>query len=413
MLSTLIRRGKLGLSGFATAPTGGSNRMAVSQLDNPIDALSTKFIIKLIISVIFCALAPVCAQAQNAQPSGTTESWTATTQTSLQNTSPSRTTDSHVRSGNQTVDKQIVEALGPNGRYQSSSETEKETIHVDATTTRTVVRSYSWDVNGQRDLQQVKEEEARSSASGDVHVIRTMSESDGNGNLQVIQREVADTRKISPDVQETKTTTYLPNGNGGLTPSLQTQELQKRIAGHRVEVKKTLLQPNSSGNWEVAEAKETTLKEENKNRTSEERISRPDSEGGLSEVSRTVGKETENSAGEKNTTVETYFTNAPGVAADGSLRLNWQVTTVEKTNAGGKTTEQQGKQPNPNDTNGGLQVTTKTKYTVRYAASSTEETKTVQERDINGAFNVVSAEARKSNQARAAQEQLAPSAKPK
>jgi hypothetical protein len=413
MLSTLIRRGKLGLSGFATAPTGGSNRMAVSQLDNPIDALSTKFIIKLIISVIFCALAPVCAQAQNAQPNGTTESWTATTQTSLQNTSPSRTTDSHVRSGNQTVDKQIVEALGPNGRYQSSSETEKETIHVDATTTRTVVRSYSWDVNGQRDLQQVKEEEARSSASGDVHVIRTMSESDGNGNLQVIQREVADTRKISPDVQETKTTTYLPNGNGGLTPSLQTQELQKRIADHRVEVKKTLLQPNSSGNWEVAEAKETTLKEENKNRTSEERISRPDSEGGLSEVSRTVGKETENSAGEKNTTVETYFTNAPGVAADGSLRLNWQVTTVEKTNAGGRTTEQQGKQPNPNDTNGGLQVTTKTKYTVRYAASSTEETKTVQERDINGAFNVVSAEARKSNQARAAQEQLAPSAKPK
>ncbi len=387
--------------------------MAVSQLDNPIDALSTKFIIKLIISVIFCALAPVCAQAQNAQPNCTTESWTATTQTSLQNTSPSRTTDSHVRSGNQTVDKQIVEALGPNGRYQSSSETEKETIHVDATTTRTVVRSYSWDVNGQRDLQQVKEEEARSSASGDVHVIRTMSESDGNGNLQVIQREVADTRKISPDVQETKTTTYLPNGNGGLTPSLQTQELQKRVADHRVEVKKTLLQPNSSGNWEVAEAKETTLKEENKNRTSEERISRPDSEGGLSEVSRTVGKETENSAGEKNTTVETYFTNAPGVAADGSLRLNWQVTTVEKTNAGGRTTEQQGKQPNPNDTNGGLQVTTKTKYTVRYAASSTEETKTVQERDINGAFNVVSAEARKSNQARAAQEQLAPSAKPK
>jgi hypothetical protein len=50
---------------------------------------------------------------------------------------------------------------------------------------------------------------------------------------------------------------------------------------------------------------------------------------------------------------------------------------------------------------------------VRYAASSTEETKTVQERDINGAFNVVSAEARKSDQAPTAQEQLAPSAKPK
>src|SRR5580693_5726560 len=413
MLSTLIRRGKLGLSGFATAPPGGSNRMAVSQLDNPIDALSTKFIIKLIISVIFCALAPVCAQAQNAQPNCTTESWTATTQTSLQNTSPSRTTDSHVRSGNQTVDKQIVEALGPNGRYQSSSETEKETIHVDATTTRTVVRSYSWDVNGQRDLQQVKEEEARSSASGDVHVIRTMSESDGNGNLQVIQREVADTRKISPDVQETKTTTYLPNGNGDLTPSLQTRELQKRSADHRVEVKKTLLQPNSSGNWKVAEVKESTIKEDNKARTSEERISRPDSDGGLSEVSRTVGKETQSAAGEKTTTVETYFTNAPGVAADGGLRLSWQVTTVQKTDSGGKTTEQQRMQPNPNDTNGGLQVSTKTKYTVRYAASGTDETRTIQERDINGALHVVSVETRKSDQAPAAQAETAASEKPK
>jgi hypothetical protein len=413
MLPACIRRGKLGLSGFATAPSGGSNSMALSQFDNLIDASSTKILIKSIVTVIFCVGIAVCAQAQNAQPNSTNESWSATTQTAVENTSPSRTTDSHVRSGNQSVDKQSVEALGPNGRYQPSFETERETIHVNATTTRTVVRSYRWDVNGQRNLQQITEEEAKSSASGDVHVIRTTSESDGNGNLQVIQREVADTKKTSPEVLETKTTTYLPNGNGGLTPSLQTQELQERIADHRVEVKKTLLQANSSGNWEVAEVKVTALKEDNKNRTSEERISRPDSEGGLSEVSRTVGKETENAAGEKNTTVETYFTNAPGVAADGSLRLNWQVTTVQKTDSGRKTTEQQSKQPNPNDTNGELQVTTKTKYTVRYAASSTEETKTIQERDINGSFNVVSAEVRESDQAPASQEQLAPSEKPK
>jgi hypothetical protein len=365
------------------------------------------------ISVIFCVAVAVCAQAQDAQPNNANQSSTATTQTSVANTSPSRTTESHVKSGNQSVDRQIVEALGPNGQYQHSSETEKETVQVNATTTRTVVRTYSWDVNGQRNLEQVREEEARSSASGDVHVIRTTSNSDGNGNLQVVQREVADTRRTSPDVQETRTTTYLPNGNGDLTPSLQTQELQKRTADHRVEAKKTLLQPDSSGNWQVAEVKESTIKEGNKNRTSEEHISRPDSDGGLSEVSRTVGRETENAAGEKSTTVETYFTNAPGVAADGSLHLNWQVTTVQKTDAGGKTTEQQRKQPNPNDPNGDAQVTAKTKYTVQYAATGTEETKTIQERDINGVFNVVSVEARKSDQTPAAQAQTAPSEKPK
>ena len=387
--------------------------MALSRFDNPTDASLTKFLIKPLISMIFCAGVSVCALAQNARPNTTNDSSTATTQTSVANTSPSRTTESHVRSGNKSVEKQTVEALGPNGQYQPTSETEKETIHVNATTTRTVVRRYSWDVNGQRNLQQVTEEEARSSASGDVEVVRTSSESDGNGNLQVVQREVADTRTISPDVQETKTTTYLPNGNGDLTPSLQTRELQKRSADHRVEVKKTLLQPNSSGNWKVAEVKESTIKEDNKARTSEERISRPDSDGGLSEVSRTVGKETQSAAGEKTTTVETYFTNAPGVASDGGLRLNWQVTTVQKTDSGGKTTEQQRMQPNPNDTNGGLQVSTRTKYTVRYAASGTDETKTIQERDVNGAFQVVSVETRKSDQAPAPQVQVAPSEKPK
>jgi hypothetical protein len=395
--------------------------MALSRFENPVAARSTKFPLRFLakfltgsmISGFVCVGVAVCAQAQAAPPNNASQSSSATTQTSVANTSPSRTTESHVKSGNQTVDRQMVDALGPNGQYQHSAETEKETVQLNATTTRIVVRRYSWDVNGQRNLEQVTEEETRSSASGDVHLIRTISNSDGNGNLEVVQREVADTRITSPDLRETKTTTYFPNGNGDLTPSLQTQELQKRSADRRVEAKKTLLQPDSSGNWQVAETKESTSKEDNKSRTSEERISRPDSDGGLSEVSRTVGKETENAAGEKTTTLETYFRNAPGVAADGSLRLNWQVTTVQKSDAGGKTTEQQRKQPNPNDPNGDPQVTAKTKYTVRYAATGTEETKTNQERDINGAFNVVSVEERKSDQTPAAQAPTTTSEKPK
>ena len=261
------------------------------------------------------------------------------------------------------MDKQIVEVLGPNGHYLPNFETETETILVNANTTRTVVRTYRWDVDGRRNLGQVTEEEARSSASGDARVIRTTANSDGNGNLQVVQREVADVRKTGPDVQETTTTIYRPDGNGGLASFEQTQELQKRGADHTLEMKKTLLQPDSSGKWEVAEVKESTIKESNKNRISEESISRHDSGGRLSEVSRTVGKETETVAGKKSTTVETYYTNAPGVAPDGSLHLNWQVTNIERSDSSGKTTEQQAKQPNPNDPSDGFQVSTKTKYT--------------------------------------------------
>jgi len=364
-------------------------------------------------SVILGVGSAVCAQAQDAHPNNTNESWTTTTQASVDNTGPTRTTESHSRSGNRNVDKQIVEVLGANGRYLRNFETEKETVLVNATTTRTVVRTYIWDVDGRRNLEQVTEEEARSSADGNVQVIRTTSNSDGNGNLQVVQREVADTRGTSPDVHETKTTIYQPDGNGALKPSLQTQELQKRSADHTIEVKKTSLQPDSSGNWEVGEVKESTIKEDNKIRTTEESISRHDLEGRVSEVSRTVGKESETTAGGKSTTVETYYTNTPGVAPDGSLHLNWQVTTVQKKDSDGKTTEQQGKQPNPDDPNGNLQVNTKTKYIVLYAASGTQQTKTIQERDINGTFNVVSVETQKSGQVPAAQAQTTASEKSK
>jgi hypothetical protein len=358
----------------------------------------SRVLINWIISVILCGGAAVSAQAQDAQANSSDESWTATTENSVSNAIPSRTTQSHSKSGNRSVDKQRVEVLGPNG-YQPDSETEKETVRVNATTTRTVVRTYRLDGNGRRKLAQVTEEEARGTASGDAQVVRTTSSSDMDGNLRVVQRETADTRKTSPDVQETKTTVYLADGNGGFTTSRQTQELQKRSADHRLEEKKTTLLPDGNGNWKVGEVKEKTIQEDGGNRTTEERVSRPDLEGRLSEFSRTVGAETETTAGERSNTIDTYSTEVPGFAGDGRLHLNQRVTTVQKKNSDGETTEQQVELPNPGNPNDGRQVRAKTKYIVRYAASATQQTKTIQVHDGNGALNVVSVEKRKSDQA--------------
>ncbi len=200
----------------------------------------------------------------------------------------------------------------------------------------------------------------RSSANGDTHVVSTTSNPDVNGNLQVVQREVADTRKTSPDAQETRTTVYNTDGSGGLTPSLETQESRKNSADHTVEVKETTLPPDGNGKWGVGEVTENTIKEDGKNRTSEERVSHPNSEGGLSESSRTVSKDTETAAGEKRSSVETYSTSSPGLAPDGSLHVNSRATTVEKKDAGGKTTEQQVEQADPDNPDAGLQVSATT-----------------------------------------------------
>lgn len=387
--------------------------MASSQPQNRVALSAAKILVQSMIAVILCAGSLTAAQVNYAHPSKPKEPSTATTQTSIPNTNPSRTIESHATSGDRSVDEQRVEVLGPNGGYLPDHETETETIHVNATTTRTVERTYRWDANGQRTLVQVTEEEARNSASGEAHVIRTISSSDMNGNVQVTQREVADTRKTSPNEQETKSTFYILDGNGGLTPSLQTQELQKHSSDNTVEVKKIMQWQDSSGHWEVGEVRESSVKEDGKNRTTEERISRSDSEGRLSEVSRTVGKETENAAGEKSNTVETYSTYVPGLAPDGSLHLNRRVTTVENKDSDGKATEQQVEQPKPGDRIGGLQVTARTKYTVQYGGSVAQQAKASQVRDVNGAFNTVEVETQKSDRVPAAQAQTATSDKPK
>ena len=377
--------------------------MAFSEGKNQDPVSATKLLIESMFCLVLCVGTAVCAQAQSAQPNSTDESWTAATQTSVDNTNPSRTMESHTKSGNRSVDKQRVEVLGPDGRYQPHLDTEKETIRVNATTTRTVESTYSWDANVQRKLALVTEEEAQTSANGDAQVVRTTSSSDANGKLQIVQREVANTKKTSPDAQETKTTVYLSDGNGGFTTARQTEELQKRSADHQVEVKKTTLLPDGNGNWEVGEVRKKTIKEDDNKRTTEEQVSQPDLDGRLSELSRTVSEENKTGTRESSNTFDTYSTVVPGVAGDGRLHLNQRVTTVQKKDSDRETTEQQVEQANPDSPNASLQVRTKTKYVVHYATSGREQIKTTQASDGTGAFNVVSVETQKSDQVPPAQ----------
>lgn len=86
------------------------------------------------------------------------------------------------------------------------------------------------------------------------------------------------------------------------------------------------------------EIRQTTSGRQGDSRISEERVSRPDAEGKLREVSRVVSKASENSSGEKHNEVETYSIDVPGTPEDGSLhlverhngypalRFNWRTT---------------------------------------------------------------------------------------
>jgi hypothetical protein len=352
--------------------------------------------VRTLLVIVLCAGACLAAQAQDSQ-ANKDENWTTTSESKTEGTNPARTMESHSKSGNRSVEKQRVEVLGTDGRYQPASDTETETIKVDDSTTRTVVRTYTWDGNGRRQLSEVTEEDARTTGGGDKQVTRTTSDRDANGNLQVMQREVENSAKSGADTQETKKTVYRADGNGGFSTLRQTHEVEKRNADKSVEVKKTMLIPDGNGGWQVGEVKEQTIKEDGKKRTTEERVSRPDVNGKLSELSRTVGEETETAAGEKSSTVDTYSDQLPGSAGNGTLQLRRRVTTVQKKDASGERAEQQIEEPNLGTPSNGLQTRAKTKYVVQYATAGTDKTKTTQVPDSAGTFKDASGESQKSD----------------
>jgi hypothetical protein len=356
----------------------------------------TQFVLLAIGAYLCCSLA-LWAQTPDSQTGDST-----------------RTIEGHIQSGNRTLDTQSVQHRGPDGHYEPDQDIEKETVQVDATTVRTITRTFDRNADGVKTLVQVTEEEKLTLPGGASNIVRTTSNADGNGNLQLAQREMEETKKISPDVEETKTTLMLRNVNGGLAPAMKLQERRTRSANDTIQSQRTTLLPDSGGNWRVSEIRQATTKQDGQNRSSEERVSQPDSEGKLGEVSRTVSKESAGNPGETRKTVETYSVYVPGSTSDGSVHLVERATTVQHTSSTGhQTTEQQVEQPSPGDPGSGLQVTILTTDTVTPGPSGAQATRTIRARNANGSFGVVSVDTTKSDNTNSIQVQIAPSEKPK
>jgi hypothetical protein len=371
-------------------------------------------LVLLAIGAYFCSNLALWAQTSDSQTGDANKSWTATTESQSDNANPTRTIESHSQSGNRTLDKQSVQRRGSDGRFEPYQDIEKETVQVDATTVRTTTRTFGRDFDGAKKLVQVTEEEKHTLPGGDSNVVRSTSNPDVNGNLQLVQRQIEETKRTSKDVEETKTTVMLPSVNGGLAPTMKVQERRNRGANDTVESQKTTLLPDGAGNWQVSEIRQATTRQEGENRSTEERVSRPDSEGKLGEVSRTMSKESESASGERRNTVETYSLDVPGSARDGRLHLVERATTAQRTSSTGQqTTEQHVEQPNPGDPGAGLRITILTSDSVRPGPSGAQATRTVQARDANGSFGVVSVDTTKSDNIHAIQVEIGSSEKPK
>jgi hypothetical protein len=378
--------------------------------------MRTRLTLLAVAACLFYGLA-LCGQTSGSD--GTT-SRTDTTDSQSSNINPGRTVETHTQNGNRTVDSQSLQRRGVDGNFEPYQDVEKETVKVNATTVRTTTRTYGRDSDGAKTLVQVTEEEKRMLPGGDSSLVRSTSNPDADGRLQMVQREIEATKKISKDVEETKTTVMLPSSDGRLAPAVQVLERRQQGADNTIDSQKTTLLPDGNGNWQVGEVKHATIREDSsrggKTRSSDESISRPDLDGNLDEVSRTVTTESESAPGETRKTVETDSVDVPGTARDGSLHPVERKTTIQHTSSTGRQTTEQVQQPNPADPGSGLRVTTVTIDTSSPGAFGTHGTRTIQTRGSNDGdgLGVVSVgTTTESGSGRAVQVQIAPPAKEK
>ncbi len=364
------------------------------------------------VALVFCL-----AQVSRAQDSSN-PSWSATSQQSDPDgrVNPTRTTETHSETNGRVVDKTSIQTLGPDGRYVPYSETEKESVRVNDTTVRTIERTFATGPNGERTLIQEKQEESRSLPGGEQKIVRTTSSPDANGALQVIRRELEDTKQPSPGVRESHTTVLTPDVNGGLTPAVRIDQRETKTSDGTVETRKSTLLSDGSGRWQLSEVRESTSKQESGQlRSKDERVLRPNANGTLAVVERTVTRQTDAGSGETRNTSETYSTNVPGQAGDDSLQLVQRESTVRRTTAtGAQSTSRQVQQTNPGNPSDGLRVTTETIDIVRPGSSSNaNQTQTILAPDSNGQLHEVWVDTGKTGNPAAIQVDTRTSAKPK
>ena len=176
-----------------------------------------------------------------------------------------------------------------------------------------------------------------------------------------------------------------------------------------MEIEKTTWLPDFNGKWQLSEIRQNTTRQEGTNRTTEERVSRLDSEGKLGEVSQVVSQESESTSGEKRSVVESYSIDVPGTTRDGSLHLVERKTSTEgSSSTGERATEQRVEQTNPGDPGSGLRVSVLVDGRMVPGPSGEQSTVTIRARDSNGNFGIVSVDTTKADRIPTIQVQQTP-----
>jgi hypothetical protein len=348
----------------------------------------TRFFIDHVVRLCIICLATAVSSFAQANDA-TDASWAATSQNQTANANPYRTAESHVKSGNRTLDKKTVEVRGPDGTYQLYYRTEIETVQESPTLTRSITRTYNLGGDRNEHLTQIIEVESRASDEGSRSV-KTISNVNLDGKFEVKAREISVAEKTA-DVEKTQTTLYFPSTASEFAASMQTKQEQTRSPEGTIHTKKETSFPDFQGGWQTYEIREQTVKGDSEERTTDERLSRRDFLGNVTPVSESITKYT-SANGRATTATQTYSVDIPGSARDQSLHPLKLSTAVQTTEAGRIVTNTQVLEPDTVEK--GSNTVVNTMDIVVQESSGSKQTITVIAQYPDGYPSVVSVDTR-------------------
>jgi len=102
------------------------------------------FVLRLLWGLVVCVAVAAFGDAQTS-PNNADGSWTTRSENLTDQSNPYRTIESHIKSGNRTLDNKTVEVRGPDGQFELYFRIETETIQESPTVVRSITRAYNPD----------------------------------------------------------------------------------------------------------------------------------------------------------------------------------------------------------------------------------------------------------------------------
>jgi hypothetical protein len=250
-----------------------------------------------------------------------------------------RQTTEKTKSGSQSA----VLLRNLEGREVPYLKESEQVLSEDANGKVTERRTHRYNTDGTPASQQLVREESKKLPNGAVQTTTTIYESDVNGRMQAVERQIEHEQKIG-DTTRTVTTSERPTANGGFRTYAREEALETRKGETSATVEKVRKVADGSGSLVEAEREQSVMTKSGNVATTETKVWKQSAaSAGKTELqSRTIGKLTEKPDGSKSEVVETYGTSRAGGPTDvnsSSAQLQERVVRETRVTAGGETVQ--------------------------------------------------------------------------